>query len=164
VVNAVTTAQTAANRKKPFEIVIVCGFSLEMNFYFKQLNRDETQKSRDQTGDAQGNVKMQVKLDSLLHTCDLDPYLCTMHNARMSTKTISLKMEAYKKLKAARRYPEESFSEVILRATWPEETITAEEFLVRYRKHGPFFKENVHTKIEKLKRSDRPPVDKWKNR
>jgi len=55
----------------------------------------------------------------------------------MSTKTISLKMEAYKKLKAARRYPEESFSQVILRATWPEETITAEEFLARYRKNGP---------------------------
>jgi predicted CopG family antitoxin len=87
-----------------------------------------------------------------------------MHNACMSTKTISLKMEAYKKLKAARRYPEESFSQVILRATWPEETTTAEEFLARYRQHGPFFKEDDLTRVEKLKRSDRPPVDKWKNR
>jgi predicted CopG family antitoxin len=82
----------------------------------------------------------------------------------MSTKTISLKMEAYKKLKAARRYPEESFSEVILRATWPEQTITAGEFLERYRNQGPFFKEIELTRIEKLKRSDRPPVDKWKTR
>jgi hypothetical protein len=41
------------------------------------------------------------------------------------TKTISLKDEAYNRLKAARRYPDESFSEVVLRATWPEDTITA---------------------------------------
>ena len=94
----------------------------------------------------------------------LDVSACNMHNACMSTKTISLKMEAYKKLKAARRYPEESFSQVILRATWPEETITAREFLERYRKQGPFFKEDELAKVEKLKRTDRPPVDKWKNR
>jgi hypothetical protein len=52
-----------------------------------------------------------------------------MHIAHMGTKTISLKDEAYKRLKAARRYPDESFSEVVLRATWAEDTITAKGFL-----------------------------------
>jgi predicted CopG family antitoxin len=42
----------------------------------------------------------------------------------MGTKTVSLKDEAYNRLKSARRYPGESFSEVVLRATWPEDTIT----------------------------------------
>jgi predicted nucleic acid-binding protein len=37
----------------------------------------------------------------------------------MAVKTVSLKTEAYERLKAARRYPGESFSEVILRARWP---------------------------------------------
>lgn len=34
----------------------------------------------------------------------------------MATKTISLKLEAYEKLRAARRSPDESFSEVVMRA------------------------------------------------
>jgi hypothetical protein len=38
--------------------------------------------------------------------------------ACMSTKTVSLKKEAYDRLRAARRYPGESFSDVVLRARW----------------------------------------------
>ena len=56
-------------------------------------------------------------------TRGLDLHACTMHNACMATKTISLKLDAYEKLRAARRQPTESFSQVILRARWPEETI-----------------------------------------
>ena len=43
----------------------------------------------------------------------------------MSSKTITLREEAYERLRAARRYPGESFSAVVLRATWPETTTTA---------------------------------------
>ena len=46
----------------------------------------------------------------------------------MGTKTISLKDETYKRLKGCRRYLDESFSEVVLRATWPADTITARAF------------------------------------
>jgi predicted CopG family antitoxin len=84
-----------------------------------------------------------------------------MHNACMSTKTISLKLEAYEKLRRARRYPEESFSEVILRAVWPKETLTGAEFLAKLRTHGPFFTDEDLKRIEKAKQSDRPPEDKW---
>jgi hypothetical protein len=42
-----------------------------------------------------------------------------VHIAYIASKTITLKLEAYNRLRAARRYPTESFSEVVLRATWP---------------------------------------------
>lgn len=54
-----------------------------------------------------------------------------MYISHMAIKTVSLKTEAYERLKTARRYPGESFSEVILRASWPEDTITGEELLRR---------------------------------
>jgi hypothetical protein len=76
------------------------------------------------------------------------------------TKTITLKQEAYEKLRAARRYPTESFSEVVLRATWPEDTITAGQ-LLRLYKSGPRLPKGAPDVIEALKRSDKPPVDKW---
>jgi predicted CopG family antitoxin len=81
----------------------------------------------------------------------------------MATKTISLKLEAYEKLKRARRYKGESFSEVVLRATWPEETITAGELLELCRKRGPILAEEMIERVEQLKQADRAPKDKWKN-
>ena len=87
-----------------------------------------------------------------------------MHNTRMATKTISLKLEAYEKLRRARRYPGESFSDVILRARWPKETVTGAEFLEFSRKHGPFFQEDELRIIEEAKQRDAPPEDKWTGR
>ena len=84
-----------------------------------------------------------------------------MHNACMSTKTISVKLEAYEKLRRARRYPGESFSEVILRAVWPEQTLTGAELLERLRNHGPLLTDDDLGRVEEAKRSDRPPEDKW---
>jgi len=79
----------------------------------------------------------------------------------MATKTISLKLEAYEKLRAARRYADESFSEVVLRATWPEETATGKELLARWRREGPFLEADALDRIEDLKKLDTPPEDKW---
>jgi predicted CopG family antitoxin len=80
----------------------------------------------------------------------------------MPTKTISLKIEAYEKLKSAKRYPTESFSEVVLRAIWPEQTVTAGEFLEVCRERGPTFGEPELDRVERLKQADSPPEDKWK--
>lgn len=82
----------------------------------------------------------------------------------MATKTISLKDEAYNRLKAARRYVDESFSEVVLRATWPEDTITGGGLLgllASGRFHLPA--EDLDL-LEELKHRDEPPQDKWAGR
>ncbi len=82
----------------------------------------------------------------------------------MSTKTISVKVEAYERLRAARRYPTESFSEVVLRATWPESTTTGEAFLLMCRERGAVFRDAELDRIEHLKREDAPAPDKWTTR
>ena len=84
-----------------------------------------------------------------------------MHSLCMATKTISLRLDAYEKLRQARRSPSESFTDVVLRATWPEKTVTGAELLEIYRKHGPFFSEEALTRIEEAMEADQPPVDKW---
>lgn len=79
----------------------------------------------------------------------------------MATKTISLKLEAYERLRAARRTPEESFSQVVLRAEWPDSPVRAGDFLAGCRKRGPLLSEEGLGRIEELDRNDRPPEDKW---
>jgi predicted CopG family antitoxin len=82
----------------------------------------------------------------------------------MSVKTISLRLEAYERLRAAKRYPTESFSQVVLRATWPEDTITARELLALARARGARLSEAELDSVETLKRRDAPPEDKWASR
>lgn len=82
----------------------------------------------------------------------------------MGTKTVSLKDEAYARLRAARRYPAESFSEVVLRATWPEDTVTAGDFLRHLRQRRHQFTEEELARIESLKDAEQPPEDKWAGR
>ena len=79
----------------------------------------------------------------------------------MAVRTISLKTEAYDRLKAARRYPTESFSEVVLRATWPEDTVTAGGLLALLRTSPAWFSEAELDAIEAAKQGDTPPEDKW---
>jgi predicted CopG family antitoxin len=83
----------------------------------------------------------------------------------MASKTITLKLEAYNRLRAARRYPTESFSEVVLRATWPADTITGRELLELYRSgRRPRLSEETLDQIMAAKRADKPPIDKWAKR
>jgi hypothetical protein len=87
-----------------------------------------------------------------------------MYIIHMAIKTVSLKAEAYERLRSARRYPGESFSEVILRARWPEDTITGAELLARCREVGPHFDEQELAALEAMKAADAPPEDKWRTR
>lgn len=84
-----------------------------------------------------------------------------MHSACMATKTISLQIDAYERLRQARRSPNESFSQVVLRAEWPAQGITAGE-LLQLARDGRFgLPEEALQEIERAKADDRPPEDKW---
>jgi hypothetical protein len=82
----------------------------------------------------------------------------------MATKTISLKDEAYDRLRTAKRFPGESFSDVVLRATWPEDTISAGDLLVAYRTGRPGLSDDELDRLEALKDVEAPPEDKWAGR
>lgn len=82
----------------------------------------------------------------------------------MAVRTISLKTEAYERLKAARRYPTESFSEVVLRATWPEDTVTAGGLIALLRASPPWFSTDALDLIEAVNSDDAPPENKWAGR
>ena len=84
-----------------------------------------------------------------------------MHVPCMATKTISLKLDAYERLRQARRHADESFSDVVMRAEWPEIGITARELREVYRTHGPALSADALDRVEAALREDRPPEDKW---
>lgn len=84
-----------------------------------------------------------------------------MYTSHVAVKTISLKTEAYERLRGARRYPGESFSEVVLRARWPEETITGAELLARCLRKGSHFSEAELDAMEASKARAVPPENKW---
>jgi hypothetical protein len=92
----------------------------------------------------------------------IDRFTYIMHIAHMATKTISIKIEAYERLKRARRHPDESFSEVVMRARWDEEPVTAGDYLRLVREHGPSYSTDELERLQAFKESDLPPVDKWK--
>ena len=79
----------------------------------------------------------------------------------MGTRNISLKDEAYDRLKAARRYPDESFSEVVLRATWPEDTITGNAFLALLGTRRAHLRADELDRAAALKANGQPAEDKW---
>ncbi len=83
-----------------------------------------------------------------------------MHSMCMATKTISLSLDAYETLRRAKR-PGESFSDVVRRAHWREETISAGELLRRRREHGALLSADDLERLEAVKAEDRPPEEKW---
>ena len=79
----------------------------------------------------------------------------------MATKTISLTLEAYERLRRARRRPNESFSAVVMRARWADEPTEAADYLRMVRERGPLYTTDELRAVEDAKESDSPPSDKW---
>jgi len=79
----------------------------------------------------------------------------------MSTKTISLRDEAYERLRRARKSPGESFSDVVMRAVWPDQPLQAGEFLRLVRERGTLYSPDELDRVDEVSLSDRPPTDKW---
>jgi predicted CopG family antitoxin len=84
-----------------------------------------------------------------------------MYAACMSTKTISVDLVAYERLRRARRHPGESFSQVIRRARWDTPEHTGAAFLEAMRPLPPV-EEEVLDGLEADQRLDRPPEDRWR--
>lgn len=75
----------------------------------------------------------------------------------MATKTISLEIEAYEKLRRAKRFPRESFSEVVLRASIPDGGISGRELLASFDSSESVFSDEDLDRIDALNAEDRPP-------
>ena len=81
----------------------------------------------------------------------------------MATKTISIDIEAYEKLRRARRTRNESFSMVIKRAVWPTPPHTAAAMLTALHT-APVLDEETLTRLERAQAEDLPPEDPWATR
>ncbi len=83
-----------------------------------------------------------------------------MHVYFMPTKTISIDLEAYERLRRARRSPDESFSRVIKRAVWEATPCTAGQLLDALAKLPPT-EEDVLARLTAAQASDAPPESPW---
>ena len=80
----------------------------------------------------------------------------------MATKTISIDLEAYERLRRARRMPSESFSKVIKRAEWPVQPRTAGALLSAMAKIAPV-DEAIIDRLDAAQEQDCPPEDPWQD-
>ncbi|BBX13021.1 hypothetical protein MNVM_21020 [Mycobacterium novum] len=78
----------------------------------------------------------------------------------MATKTISIDIEAYERLRAARSSPGESFSRVIKRAHWRNEARTAGALLAALA-DLPTATADALDRLDEAQHMDLPPDDPW---
>jgi len=79
----------------------------------------------------------------------------------MPSKTISLSLEAYERLNRHRRGPGESFSRIVMRAKWEEDTITAGELLKAWEMRQALYDLPDLDRIEAAKAAEPEAIDKW---
>lgn len=84
-----------------------------------------------------------------------------MYTQIMATKTISVDLEAYERLRQARLTPDESFSRVIKRARWRDEGKTAAGLLSALEE-APLPDPVVLERLDAAQRADAPPEDPWR--
>jgi hypothetical protein len=80
----------------------------------------------------------------------------------MATKTISIDMEAYERLRRARRHARESFSQVIKRAEWPIPPRTAGA-LLKALDAAPALDQDTVARLDTAQRADAAPEDPWRD-
>lgn len=91
----------------------------------------------------------------------LDTTTQTMHSlCTMPSKTISLRIEAYERLRRAKR-DGESFSDVVMRARWENVPLTGGELLTIVRERGPLYSADELREIEAMKSEAPDERDKW---
>jgi hypothetical protein len=78
----------------------------------------------------------------------------------MTTKTISVDLDAYDRLRRARIRSDESFSQVIKRARWDAPPSTAAA-LLKALEQAPVPDEGLIQRLEAAQREDAAPEDAW---
>jgi predicted CopG family antitoxin len=98
------------------------------------------------------------KSDTIIHpTCKSSIF---MHDSCMATKTITLELDAYEKLAAAKR-GRESFSSVVRRCILPGAPRNGASVLAALRERRRFMSDDALGKLEEIDRSDPPPDNPW---
>jgi predicted CopG family antitoxin len=85
-----------------------------------------------------------------------------MYTCIVATKTISIDLEAYERLRAARHSPDESFSHVIKRAHWRNKVATAAALLDALAEL-PTVGDDVLMRLDEAQHADTPPKDQWRS-
>ncbi|MGB6221334.1 antitoxin VapB family protein [Haloferula sp.] len=78
-------------------------------------------------------------------------------------KKITLELDAYKKLHAAKR-ERESFSSVVQRVVIPDAPKSGSELVALIRSRGPLFSESELDELERIANHDSPPDNPWDKR
>jgi len=78
----------------------------------------------------------------------------------MATKTITLEMDAYEKLRTAKK-PGESFSEVVRRTSFRDAPLTGQDLRAHLRAGGSGISEKYLDAVEKAAAHDTLPDDPW---
>jgi predicted CopG family antitoxin len=78
----------------------------------------------------------------------------------MATKTLSVDLEAYERLSRARKHPKESFSQVIRRAIWADNTKSGRKILELMTTSEPATEDAI-ARMDAVQDNDLPPVDPW---
>jgi predicted CopG family antitoxin len=88
-----------------------------------------------------------------------------MHNSCMATKTISIELDVYDKLKAQKKDSRESFSQVIRRAHWDERPSTGADLLnwiENRKKSKSILDADILDRLDEAQKRDKLPSSKWK--
>ena len=78
----------------------------------------------------------------------------------MATKTITLELDAYEKLRRAKQGGE-SFSSVVRRAIIPGRSRSGKEVIAYFKSQGPFFNDEELDAMEAIADGDGPATDPW---
>jgi hypothetical protein len=79
----------------------------------------------------------------------------------MATKTISVDLRAYERLRRARQSEHESFSQVIHRASWPNSRATCGDLRNMLREEKLYVSPKEIELMDEAQRGDEPPQSRW---